>query len=147
MRPTPHARAGVQAALAVVLLAACAAPVPGIPTPAPGDSQAPVTSPEAIGEGPIGGAANQPPPGDWAPVPADKILADVEAGKIDADTGLMYRIFASFADPRLPAEYAGGPPDIDQAALDEAAFRQANGDLPPAVADAVRPYLLRPTTP
>jgi hypothetical protein len=154
MRARPRLRAEIGGALALVLVIACAAPVPQTPTPPAGESQtpvssSPVTSPGGgpIGDEPLGGAANQPPPGDWAPVPSDKILADVEAGKIDADTGLMYRIFASFADSRLPAEYAGGPPDVDQAALDESAFRLDKGDLPGTIADAVRPYLLRPTNP
>jgi hypothetical protein len=154
MRARPPLRAEIGGVLALALVVACAAPVPQTPTPPAGESQtpvasSPVTSPDGgpIGDEPIGGAANQPPPGDWAPVPSDKILADVDAGKIDADTGLMYRIFASFADPRLPAQYSGGPPDIDEAALNEAVFRQENGDLPPAIAEAVRTYLLRPTNP
>jgi len=76
---------------------------------------------------------------------AELIVADVEAGTIDADTGLLYRILAAYGDPDLPERYAGLPSGEDHAAL--ADVLQQMPTLPPAIADALAPYVVRPTDP
>ena len=76
---------------------------------------------------------------------ADLIQADVEQGALDQDTGLLYRIYAVFRDPRLPAKYQAGV-----AIEDEGAFEAAQASLDsmaPEIAAELRPYLVRPTDP
>src|SRR6187200_2137168 len=108
----------------------------------------PTESGALSGDAPVGGTASQPSPVDWSPTSVDLIAADVKAGRIDADTGLLYRIFASFGDDRLPAEYASTQLiDIDMGAVDDAAYRIETNDFPQAITDQIRPYLLRPTNP
>src|SRR5687768_9731713 len=43
------------------------------------------------------------------PTPSSDELIDValERGEIDAETALIYHVFAAFGDPRLPAKYHG----------------------------------------
>src|SRR5690625_2595140 len=76
---------------------------------------------------------------------AGLVQAAVAEGRLDEHTGLMYRVWGQFNDPRLPEEYRG-----EAAAHDVAAVSQASrelDELPADVADGVRPYLLRPTDP
>ncbi|MEA2674394.1 MAG: hypothetical protein QOI92_1586, partial [Chloroflexota bacterium] len=123
-------------ALAVVL-AACS------DTPSAPPSQASVrATPGAIGSPPPGSTpAGSSPAGEFEPQPAEPtsaglIEAAVEAGTIDDATGLLYRIYAMFGDPRLPVAYATG-----QAREDIVALMRAGAEvdsLPPAVAAQIR---------
>jgi hypothetical protein len=80
-----------------------------------------------------------------APTSADKILADVEAGTLDETTALLYRVYAIFGDPRLPAEY-GSPNWSEDAAALALALDQLD-TLPTEIAAEIRPFLVRPTDP
>ena len=66
---------------------------------------------------------------------AELIDAAVEAGTIDAETGLVYKVLATFGDPRLPAQYRGDDSQsfeadgIHQAAADWASLSPANRTL------------------
>lgn len=80
-----------------------------------------------------------------APTSADLIEAAVAAGRIDDATGLMYRIFATFGDPRLPGEYSTGRAEEDVVALMRAPVEIDS--LPAEIAATIRPYIVRPTDP
>jgi Family of unknown function (DUF6055) len=115
------------------------------PTPAPGRTDAPTASPVASSPvAPSSGPA--PTPGDANnPTSADLIQADLDAGKIDRPTSILYRIYAIFGDPRLPDAYRSTVAVEDGAAL--AAARIGLDTFPPAIASELRPYLVRPTDP
>lgn len=93
------------------------------------------------------GAAGSPGPtsGGAKPTSADLIRADVAAGKLDGPTGLLYRIYAIFGDPRLPVAYESDVWDEDSGALLQGT-RELD-TLPAAIADEMRPFLVRPTDP
>jgi hypothetical protein len=74
---------------------------------------------------------------------ADLIQADVDAGKIDANTGLLYRLEAQFGAPGLPAQYKSAPVTEDIAVFDMAAHALAK--MPADIQSQVAPYLARPT--
>ena len=71
------------------------------------------------------------------------IASALAQNRISAEQALMYRVFAMFGDPRLPAEFAGAP----DGAPDHQLLRQVSGALPtlsqPA-RDALVPFLLPP---
>lgn len=129
--------------VAALVVAACS----DAATPSPAG-----TSGAARGETPS--ALSSPPPATGPsadpvelpsaePNSADLIDAAVAAGTIDAATGLLYRIYATFGDPRLPATYSTGAAAEDVIALMEAGAQIDT--LPPDIAAEIRPYLLRPT--
>jgi Family of unknown function (DUF6055) len=136
-------RIGV-AVLAAALMGCQTAPTPaptGVaivqPTAAPSTAVAATTTPSR-GSEPV--FAPPPPP----TTTADKIVAAKNAGTIDDETALAYRIFAIFGDPRLPKGLRGERSE-DALALDEAHERFSK--LSAAAQTLIRPYLLRPTHP
>lgn len=56
-----------------------------------------------------GGASRLPPQDKTTDELIDKAIAD---GRIDAETGLRYKVFALFGDARLPAEFRGKAPPV-----------------------------------
>ena len=115
------------------------------PTPASADPQATASSgPSATPSIPATSAppSNEEPGGRTS---ADLIRAAVAAGSLDDATGLLYRVYAVFGDPRLPAEFATGVAHEDFQALMRAPLDIDR--LPAAVADQLRPYVVRPTDP
>ncbi|WP_434081274.1 hypothetical protein [Sanguibacter sp. Z1732] len=137
------------AALLAGLLALVAA---GCTSPAPDDSPAPDASPdEGVTAAPVededGLLPSPNAPDDEPPTTTTTTLvqAAVAAGQLDEPTGLMYRVWGQFNDPRLPREYRGESASHDSAALNQA-VRELD-TLPAEVAEAVGPYLLRPTDP
>jgi hypothetical protein len=72
----------------------------------------------------------------------DLIEADVDAGRISADQGLVYRLLADFGDRRLPARYVGHgtPSGIGHGALTEVAERWS--ELSDTHRRLVRPFLV-----
>src|ERR1043165_1121730 len=72
---------------------------------------------------------------------SEDLIADaVQHGEIDADTALMYRVFADFGDPRLPDRFKGRvPPAFDGPAAAEAVAQGA--PLPASVREAIPPSL------
>src|ERR1043166_3049873 len=94
-------------------------------------------------------AAASTPPRRHAAVPptaktSDTLIADaLQRGEIDADTALMYRVFADFGDPRLPSRFQGDvPPEFDSTSTAEAVARWDS--LPAPVQDAIGPFLVPP---
>jgi hypothetical protein len=74
---------------------------------------------------------------------AELIESDRRAGRIDAETALRYRIFATFGDDRLPGRYARNViPMDDDHAVDVLAREFAN--LSPATQEVLRPFLIPP---
>lgn len=71
----------------------------------------------------------------------DQALAD---GDITSEQAILYRVYAVFADPRLPSEFAGpgGSGSNEDEALDEA--REAWETLSQATRDALDPFFLPP---
>jgi hypothetical protein len=67
----------------------------------------------------------------------------IAAGQLDSQTGLIYRVYATFNDPRLPTRYRGDDSALhDSHALD---LVQAQWDsLSAASQDALRPFLTPP---
>jgi len=84
-----------------------------------------------------------PPAPDSDPTSADLIEAALAAGTIDAPTALLYRVYSTFSDLRLPEEYR-----TPVSAGDDWAMFQAQttiDTLPPEIAAELRPFLARPT--
>lgn len=80
------------------------------------------------------------------PSSADLIDAAVTAGDIDAQTALVYKVFAAFGDNRLPPQYKGDDSNTpDSAAVDDATF--GFDQLSPANQALVQPFLLPPAAP
>ena len=147
-------------AVLVALVGAACGPGPS-PTPiaeattgVPPASTQPVASPAAsVADSPPPVPSSIPAPDETAPsievlaapTSADKILADVEAGTLDEVTALLYRIYAIFGDPRLPAEYASSNWSEDAGAI-ALALDQLD-TLPTEIAAEIRPFLVRPTDP
>jgi len=65
------------------------------------------------------------------------IAAALAAGRIDDETALVYRVFARFADARLPGEYDGAP----AAAGEAVTMREVSARLP-ALSESARATLL-----
>jgi hypothetical protein len=78
--------------------------------------------------------------------PADKsstelIDAAVTSHTITAETGLMYEVFASFGDPRLPPEYRGKGSPNDEILMTVA---KRFGTLSARAKEALRPFFIPP---
>lgn len=69
----------------------------------------------------------------------------LEDGRIDHPTSLLYRVYALFDDPRLPAEYRGEVIDEDNEVFME--LELGDVALSQAIQGALRPYLVRPDHP
>ncbi len=77
------------------------------------------------------------------PSTAERLENAREAGLLTEEQVFMYRVFAAFADPRLPIQYKGGPADqSDPFILEELNERFDAFTLPTQT--ALAPYLLRP---
>ena len=73
---------------------------------------------------------------------AQELIAQaLDAGKIDYPTSLVYRAYAFFGDPRLPAQYRSSGPIVEDLAL---FIEAADPSLPAATQDLLRPFLVRP---
>lgn len=139
-------RRSVYVVLVAMLLGGCSDQPSQAPTGSGVDSAtgAPGTLPAPDTTGTPGGPGG-PDPEPLPPSSADLIDAAVAAGTIDEATGLLYRIYATFGDVRLPGDYATGLAEEDVAAVMEAGAQIES--LPADVAARIRPYLLRPTDP
>ncbi|MEA2512327.1 MAG: hypothetical protein QOJ59_1814 [Thermomicrobiales bacterium] len=72
------------------------------------------------------------------------IRQSLDNGQIDYPTSLLYRAYALFADPRLPADFAGG----GSVGEDHALFVEARrfwSLLPKETQDLLTPFVVRPT--
>lgn len=126
------------------LLAACTDTLPSTGpngTSLPGQTSTAVGSggPEPNGSGPPTGGEPGPP------TSTELIQAAVADGRLDEATGIVYRVFAVFEDPRLPSAYTGVAPQEDAFALMRAPAMLES--MPPEMAEQLRPYLVRPTDP
>ncbi len=77
----------------------------------------------------------------------DLIDAAVENGLISAETGLVYRVYADFGDPRLPAQFRG---DDSAAPADSDALKEAGAaynSLSAAARATLDPFFLPPADP
>lgn len=67
----------------------------------------------------------------------------VAKGEIDAETGLVYGMYAIFQDPRLPAQYRGDNSRVLEAEVQTRAPRQWN-TLKPETRDLLLPFMIPP---
>ena len=74
-----------------------------IPTPAP----------------PVGGGTSPPPPPPNKLTSDELIDAAVARGDISSEQGLIYKVFSSYSDPRLPSQYQGVADPLAEAPLDD----------------------------
>jgi hypothetical protein len=137
-----HTRA-LPCLLAIALLvAACGDAASPAPPAASGSTAASTAGPAASD-----GAPGVPDPSAEPYVPSSKdLIRRAQAdGRLDARTAMLYRVFALFGAPELPAEYRS-----DVWAEDNAVLAHAQSELehlPSDVAEAIRPFLARPTDP
>jgi hypothetical protein len=112
-----------------------AGPSPAGPTPvASSTAAAPGSSPPALN-------------GQGLPASRQDLIAQaVGDGRIDHVTSLLYRAYALFGMPELPAEFAGAPSRGDDAALFEQITEESPG-LSPEDQARLRPFITRPTEP
>jgi len=128
-----HLAAGIVFMFLLAVLAASAPP----PAVAAILSQGADTQPVYL---PMLMQGHQPPP---PPSAFDQIDADLEAGRIDAETALIYKTFAEFGDPRLPAAYRSG--DIGgEAGLFMLELVEAFPGLSSATQDLLAPFFTPP---
>jgi len=80
------------------------------------------------------------------PTSQDLIAQALSRGDIDYPTSLLYRVWALFMAPELPAAYDGaGSSGEDTDLLID--LSHVRGTLPPDIESAITPYLVRPTDP
>ena len=73
----------------------------------------------------------------------DLIDQALAAGKLSLETALEYKVFATFRDPRLPAEFTGDDSTVTESpALDQ--VYEAWGSLSPAAQQILQPFLMPP---
>lgn len=87
----------------------------------------------------------QPTP-NGGPSSEAKIRGALQKGEIDRETALLYRVYAAFADPRLPSQFVGD----DSQAAPSLALREAQArwqTLSPTLQTALAPFLLPPNAP
>ena len=80
------------------------------------------------------------------PTSQELIAQALARGDIDYPTSILYRVWALFLAPDLPAAYDGAGTageDIDLVIE----LSHVRGTLPPAIESAIAPYLVRPTDP
>ena len=112
--------------LVLSLLTACAPPKEGQQSPT-----ASISTPTENSSLPAG------------PLSSELIDDALVAGKLDEETALIYKVFADFRDPRLPAEFQGSQRTFgDSHIIDEVQARW--NQLTPATQDALRPFLVPP---
>ena len=88
----------------------------------------------------MGSRGASPTPERAAQTSLQLIATAVEAGEIDADTAVEYRVYSVKADDKLPERYRGGRPMKDATGV----LRQARArypDLTSDVQERLRPYL------
>ena len=93
-----HLRAGIALLFLLAVLAASTPPPAAAAILSQGADSQPVYLPMLM-------QGHQPPP---PPTAFEQIDLDLEAGRIDSETALIYKTFAEFGDARLPAAYRSG---------------------------------------
>lgn len=137
--------------LLTILLVACTAATPTTPPPtSPGESGSPGPGPSDVASGPAGSPGPGPSDGPSSPPAApatssDRIEAALEAGEIDYPTSLLYRMYALFGDPRLPAQLDG--PSAGEDMQPFLGATDSDEQMPADTLSLLEPYLVRPTDP
>jgi hypothetical protein len=133
------------ALLACVLVAGCDNPTPSA---APGETSGPGQPTDGLEASPGSSspAATQDVTGEApSPTAADLIEADVTRGVLDPQVAILYRLYAVFGDPLLPAAYRSGLVTEDNGVFELA--RRSLETMPQELAEQVRPFIVRPTDP
>jgi hypothetical protein len=120
--------------LALLLALLCLA-LPGAPRYAHAQPPAPAAATQVF----LPLVTNGQPPAQPTVALIDQAVA---AGRLDEQTGLLYKVFAAFDDPRLPAAFRGDNRGAAMPALANASGRLAG--LRPDVRAAIAPFLLPP---
>ncbi len=84
-----------------------------------------------------------PPPSASGPTSFDLIDDALSAGTLDAETALTYRVFATFNDARLPAQYRGDGSSLTEGQDLNDVF-EALPNLSPATQAKLEPFLIPP---
>jgi hypothetical protein len=140
-----HLRLGAVAVVAMLLAGCNQSSTTAGPSGAAQSGGGPGASGSALPSAGSAGPTAAPTPSTDQPSVASLIQSDVDAGKIDQNTGLLYRIEATVGAPGLPSQYASAPATEDGAAFDIAALTL--DAMPAAIHDQILPYLVRPTDP
>jgi hypothetical protein len=77
------------------------------------------------------------------PTSEELIAAALAAGEIDAETALVYRVFAGYAPNKLPAKYRGIRAEVFESSLLEEVATTIE-TLSPSAQDQLMPFLRRP---
>jgi hypothetical protein len=117
-----------------------------VPTPTTTPPTAPPGDSDPGGTGPGDGGPKDPPTADDDRSSQELIAADVDKGLITYSHSLLYRAYALFWDPRLPAQYDGiGSTGEDNELFVEA--RENAAQIDPAVQAELARFLERPASP
>jgi putative cell wall-binding protein len=104
-----------------------------------GDPSEPGTPPSEPGTPPSD--PGEPPPYEPGTPNTDQLIAEaLEEGRIDAETALIYRVFAVFGDERLPAEFRSPVPVPGSSVLSE--VERALDTLSAEAVEILTPFLL-----
>ena len=88
----------------------------------------------------MGSRGGDPPPANAEKTSLQLIAEAVEAGELEPDRAVEYRVYAALDEEKLPQQYRGGRPMRDATGV----LRQARGRFPELEPDAqerLRPYL------
>lgn len=88
----------------------------------------------------------QPPPAaSGGTTSSDLVDAGLASGSLDAETALIYRVYADFDDPRLPVEYRGDDTGVVQGtALWEVSQHATTYGLSQPALDILEPFFIPP---
>jgi hypothetical protein len=84
-----------------------------------------------------------PPPSASGPTSFDLIDDALSAGTLDTETALTYRVFATFNDARLPAQYRGNA-SVQTEGQDLRDVLETLPSLSPATREKLEPFLIPP---
>ena len=100
-------------------------------------------SPQTPSTPPASGGTNPPPPSPPDTRTTDQKIDDaVATGAITAEQGLTYKVFAGFADPRLPSQYVGVPDPLSEPPLSDVTAQW--DQLSDAAKATLGPFLIPP---
>jgi hypothetical protein len=127
------------AALCLIMVGCQAVPPANTPSPAPTtDPLAPGHTADPSTEPVPGDPDAEPPPSSF-----DKINAALGRGEIDDEQALVYKLYAAFADPRLPEQYRGDDEELHADSVIVEAVERVD-EISPETQQLVEPFLMWP---
>lgn len=121
---------------------------PGGGNPGGGNPGGGGNQPAPSGGGQFGSGPDPAPDPSGSPTSNDLINTAVTGGQLTIEQALIYKMFAEFGDPRLPAQYAGDDGGfIEGDAQHQVVAHIANvgiNNVSPATLDTLRPFFVPP---